>query len=174
MYSEALVLPHELVKVVLEQDVLWIHVCEKQIHLSLVAALAPSEDGTDDLQHGRDTGSASDHTKVPDHVGCVDHGALGTLDLHSVTNLEGCKVLADVASGVRLDEEVEEAGVIVGRDGSVRAHDLARLSLLGLGVGHVEGRGERDMLSDGQAEDGVLGGELEAIDSSVMREDSLL
>jgi thiamine pyrophosphokinase len=37
---------------------------------------------------------------VPDHIGCVDHGALGALDLHLVADLEVGDILGDVAGGV--------------------------------------------------------------------------
>ena len=78
---------------------------------------------------------------MPDHVGGIYHGALGAADLHSLADHEGSDVLADVAGGVRLDEEVEEAAVLVGGDRSIGADDFLA----------VDGGSEGDVLTDGEA-----------------------
>jgi hypothetical protein len=95
------------------------------------------------LKHGRNASAASDHAKVADHVGRVDHGTLGALDLDLVSKLHASKVLRDVASGVGLDNEVDIARVLFVRcDGRVGAHNLLA----------VDGSSERNVLAYGQAE----------------------
>jgi hypothetical protein len=79
---------------------------------------------------------------VAAHVGGVDHGALGTADLHGVADLETGQVLGDVTLGIGLDEQVEVASLVVGRDGGVGADNL--LGLAG------DGCSERDVLADGE------------------------
>jgi hypothetical protein len=66
-------------------------------------------------------------------------------------------MLGDVAGGVRLDEQVEVALVVVRGDGSVRANDLLGLAVDG------EGGAEGDVLADGEAEDVGGFGEGEAV-----------
>lgn len=140
--SEAGILASELVQVLPEEDVILVDVCEDQVDLGLVAGGAASHDSLGDLQHGSDTGATGDHAKAFNHVGSVDHGTLGTLDLHGVANVQSCEVTADVAGGVALDEQVEVSGVDIGGDRGVRADDLFVAHGLGLGVLHVEVGGE--------------------------------
>jgi hypothetical protein len=97
---------------------------------------------------------------VTAHVGSVDHGTLGATDLHGLANLQGGQVLGDVTLGVGLDQEVEVAGLIVGRNGSVRADNL--LGLAG------DGSRQGDVLTDGQAEDISRTGQGEAVDGDVV------
>lgn len=174
MHAEAGVLAGKVVQILLQKNVLLVDVREDEINLSLVAGSPASEDSLDDLEHGSDTGTASDHAEVPDHVGSVNHGALGALDLHLVANLEGCEVTADVAGRVALDEQVEVAGVDIGGNRSVRAHDLLVGDGLSLGILDIEVGGERDVLANGQAEDAVRGRQGEAVDGGVVGEDLLL
>ena len=114
VHAEARVLASKLVQVLLQKDVLCVDVCENEINLSLVAGRSASEDGLGNLKHGSDTGTTSNHTEVPDHVGSVDHSALGTLDLELVTDLESCEVAADVTGRVALDEQVDVARLDIG------------------------------------------------------------
>jgi hypothetical protein len=182
VYAELGVLGCERIEIVLEQDILGVDVREDEVDLGLIAGGAASVDCLHDLQHRCDAGAACDHTEVPDHVGCVDHCALGALDLHLVADLEVCDILRDVAGGVGLDQEIEEALVVVGGGGSVRTDDL-------LGLAFDVG-GEGDMLTDGETEDVALFRELETVamhvsccsgsgrhaslHGSVVRKDSLL
>jgi len=174
VHAEARVLARKLVQVLLQKNILLVDVCEDEVDLSLVAGSSASEDGLGDLQHGSDTGTASNHTKVPDHVGSVDHGALGALYLHLVANVESREVTADVTGRVALDEQVEVAGVDIGGDRSVGAHDFLVGDGLGLGVLDIEVGGDGNVLADGQAEDAVGSGQGEAVDGGVVREDGLL
>jgi hypothetical protein len=64
-------------------------------------------------------------------------------------------MLGDIASGVRLDEEVKVTLVFVRGDGSVRANDFFGLT----GDGGTEG----NVLTDGEAEDVGFAGELETV-----------
>jgi hypothetical protein len=144
VHPKSVVLGRQRIQVVLEQDVLGVDIRKDQIDFGVVALSAATNDRLDDLQHGRDAGAAGNHAEVPNHVRGVDHGALGALDAHRLADLEGGDVLGDVAGGVRLDEQVEVALVLVRRDGRVRADHLLLLS--------VDGGAERDVLPDGEAE----------------------
>jgi len=171
--AEARVFASELVQVLLQKNILLVHVGEDEVNLGLVAGRSASEDSLDDLQHRGDTSATSDHTEVPNHVGSVDHGTLGALDLHLVADVESCQVTADVAGRVALDEQVEVAGVDIGGDGGVGTDDLFVGHGLGLGVLDVEVGGDGDVLANGQAEDAVRGGQGEAVDGGVVGEDGL-
>ena len=59
---------------------------------------------------------------------------------------------------IGLDEEVEVAGLVVTRDGSVGSNNLF-LGTIGLGQGRRNG----DMLADGQSKDGIRRGKLESV-----------
>jgi hypothetical protein len=97
---------------------------------------------------------------VAAHVGGVDHGALGTTDLHGVADLETGQVLGDVTLGVGLDQQVEVASLVVGRDGGVGADNL--LGLAG------DGRGEGDVLANGETKDIGGTGQGETIDGDIV------
>ena len=155
VYAELGVPGGKRIEVVLEKNVVGVDVCEDEIDFSLVAGGATAVDGLDNLQHGGNTGATSDHTEMPDHVGCVDHGTLGALDLHPVADLKVRNVLGDVTGRVRLDQEIKKSLVVIGGGRSVRANDFLRLAF---DVG-----GERDMLADRETEDVVLLGQLEAV-----------
>jgi hypothetical protein len=64
-------------------------------------------------------------------------------------------MLGDIASRVRLDEEVKVTLVFVRGDGSVRADDFFGLT--------SDGGAERDVLTDGEAEDVLFARELETV-----------
>jgi hypothetical protein len=67
-------------------------------------------------------------------------------------------VFRDVTGRIGLDEEIEVAGLVVTRDGSVGSNNLF-LGTIGLG----EGRRNGDMLADGESKDGIRGRQLESI-----------
>lgn len=100
------------------------------------------------------------------HVGSVNHGTLGTTDLHVLADLELGQVLGDVALRVGLDEQVEVTGLMVGGDGGVRADDFLGLT----GNGGSQG----DVLADGQTEDISRTGQGEAVDGDVVGDLGLL
>jgi hypothetical protein len=174
VHTEARVLAGKLVQVLSQKDILLVDVCEDEVDLSLVAGRSASENSLGNLQHGSNTSATSNHAKVPDHVGSVNHGSLGALDLHLIADVESREVTADVTGRVALDEQVEVAGVDIGGDGSVGAHDFLVGGGLGLGVLDIEVGGDGDVLADGQAEDAVGGRQGEAVDGGVVGEDGLL
>lgn len=162
VHPELGVLGGERVEFVLEQNILGVHVGKDEINLGLVTSRTSTHNGLGNLQHGSDTSTAGNHTKVSNHVGSVYHGALGPSDLHLVANLEVRNVLGNVARGVRLDEEINMALVFVRGDGSVGADDF--LGLAG------DSSSERNVLANGEAEDVGGAGQFEAVDGSVVRE----
>ena len=124
------ILVGESVKILLEQNVLSGDIGEDEVNLCPVTSSATTHNGADDLKHGGDTGTTSDHAKVADHVGLVDEGTLRALDTNSLANNQGGHVLGDVALGVALDQEIKVAGLMISGDGSVGAHDLLGLAVL--------------------------------------------
>lgn len=164
---EALVLLGKLVQLLLEQNILSHDIGKDQVNLGGVVTTVAgtvADDGFNDLQHGGDTGTTSDHTNVAAHVGSVDHGTLGATDLHGIAKLQLGQVLGDVTLGVSLDQEVEVAGLIVGGDGGVRANNFLA----------ANGSSQRDVLTDGQTEDISRTGQSEAVDGDVVRDLGLL
>lgn len=147
--AETLVLSGQSIEILLQQDILGGDVCEDEVNLGDVAGLAAADDGADNLEHWGDTGTAGDHTKVADHVGSVDEGALGAADLDGLADAETRQVLGDVSGRVGLDQEVEVAGLVVAADRGVGADDL-----LGCAVRLGEVGTDGDVLADGEAEDG--------------------
>jgi len=122
--SECLIRLGQLIQVFLQQNILLINIRENQINLRLIASRSAPDNSADDLQHGCNTSSSSNHTKVTNHVGCVDHCALWTLDFDCLADDERCHVFGDVTGGVGLDEEVEVTWLVVARDGGVGADDF--------------------------------------------------
>lgn len=162
MDTESLISGGERIEVLLEQDILHVDVGEEQVDLSGISSSAAADNGADNLEHGGDTGATCDHTEVADHVGGVDHGALGALDLDGLSDDQGGHVLGDVAGGIGLDEQVEVAGLVVTGDGGVGAEEILADSLA-LWVRGGEVRGDGDVLADWEAEDRVGSWELEAV-----------
>lgn len=158
VHANPLVLRHQRIQILLEQNILRRDIRKDQIHLRRVSRRAPAHDGAHDLQHGRDARAAGDHAKVPHHVGRVHEGALGALDADGLAHGERRHVPRDVARGVGLDEQVEVARLVVARDGRVGAHDFFR-GAVGLGEDGADG----DVLADGEAEDRGRFGEGEAV-----------
>ena len=167
--TEAVVLLGELLQLITEEDIFLIDVGEDQVNFSgVVTAVAGTvaDNGLNDLQHGGDTGTSSNHTDVTAHVGGVDHSALGTAHLQGVADLEGGEILGDVALRIGLDKEIKVAGLVVGGDGGVGADDLLGLTL--------DGRGERDVLTDGETEDIGGAGQCEPVDGDIVGDIGLL
>ena len=160
---ESLILLDELLQLLLKQNILGVDIGEDQINLGgVITAVAGTvaNDSLDDLQHGSDTGTTSNHTNVAAHIRGVDHGTLGTTDLHGLANLQGSEVLGDVTLVISLDQEIEVASLIVGRDGGVRTNNLLGLT--------VNGGSKRDVLTDGKTKDIGGTGESETVDSDIV------
>lgn len=158
MDPEAGILLGESIEVLPEKNVLLGDVGEDEIDLGLVAGSTSTDDGLDNLEHGGDAGSSSNHTKVPHHVRSVDESTLWTAHSDSLANSESGQVLGDVAGGVGLDEQVEVAGLVIARDGGIRANNL-----LAGAVGLGDGGANRDVLTDRKTKDRGRGGELESV-----------
>ncbi len=155
---DLLVLLDQRIQIILEQDVLRGDVGKDEVHPRHVAIVPATDDGPHDLKHGRDACTASNHAKVLHHVGIVNESALRSAHSDGLSDDERGHVLGDVALRVGLDEEVEVPGLVIARDGSVRADNL-----LGGAVWLGQGRTNGDVLADGEAEDGVARGQLEAV-----------
>ena len=167
--AEAAVCGGKPVKVLSEENVLAGDVGKDEVHLGLVALGPAADDGADQLQHWGDSGAAGDHAEVTDHVWGVDKGALGASHLDGLPDGQRRHVLADVSRRVRLDEQVEVPGLVVPRDGRVGAYNLL------LGPVRLAQRGaDRDVLADGEAEDGSRRRQREAVDGHVVRDYRLL
>jgi hypothetical protein len=131
--ADTRVLLSEGVEVLLEKNILGSNVGKDEVDLGLVSGSSAANDGADDLEHGSDSSTASNHTKVSNHIGSIDKGALGATDLDGLTDGERGHVLGDVALRIRLDQEVDVAGLVVTRDGSVGTNNLLG-SAVGLGA----------------------------------------
>lgn len=101
--ADTRVLLSESVEVLLEKDILGSNVGKDEVDLGLVSGSSATNDGADDLEHGSDSSTASNHTKVSNHVGSVDKGALGATDLDGLTHGKRGHMLGDVALRIRLD-----------------------------------------------------------------------
>lgn len=163
MDAESVILLDQLLELLVEEDILGVHVGEDQVDLGdVVAAVAGTvaNDGPDDLQHGSDARTAGDHSDVTAHVGGVNHGTLGAAHLQGLAELQGRQVLGDVTLGVGLDEEIEVTGLIVRGDGSVGADDLLGLAL--------DGGRQGDVLTDGQTQNIGGVGQREAVNGHIV------
>jgi hypothetical protein len=167
--TDVLVLLYQGIQILLEKNILSSNIGEDQIDLCGITLLTAANNSSDDLQHRGDAGTASNHTKVLDHVGLIDESALGTADLDGLTDNERGHVLRDVALRVGLDQEIKVAGLVITGDGGIRADDLLG-SAIGLGKRSANG----DVLADGKAEDRVAGGQLESVNGDIVGDDGLL
>lgn len=158
MNTETTVLLSQGVEVLLEKNILGGDVGKDQIDLGLVAGSTSANDGANDLEHGSDTSASSNHTKVADHVGGVDEGALGTANANCLADLERGHVLGDVALRIRLDQEVDESRLVVTRDRGIRSNDFLDGSIRLRKVG-----ANGDVLADRKTKNVLLRGELESV-----------
>lgn len=168
MDIEVLVLLGELVQLLRQKDVLWVDVGEDKVEFGGILPTVPGsalDNSLDNLEHGRDAGAAGNHTNVTGHVGSIDHGTLGTTDLHGVANPEAREVFRDVALRIGFYEEIKVTGFVVGRDRGVGSDDLLGLAL--------DGGRERDMLANWKTK--RVGGAWkgEAVYSNIVGDDGL-
>lgn len=158
MYPETRVLLCQRIEVLLEENVVLVHVSEDEVNLGDIPRRATADDSTNNLQHGGDAGAAGNHAKVADQVGPVYKSALGAPNADGLADGKGGHVLGNVAGGVRLDEQVEVAGLVIARDRGVRADDF-----LGGAVWLGERGADGDVLAYGEAEGGGRGREKKAV-----------
>lgn len=127
-YLEAVrVLSGQQVELVSEQDILVVDVCVDEVDLGRVFDILKG--GADDLKARREAGSACNHPDPLSHLRVVSHLAFGTSDLDGLADLNALEVLGDVALRVGLDDEVEEAFVVVGGRRGVGSHDVLAINL---------------------------------------------
>lgn len=151
------------VQLLLEQNVVVVHVGVDEVNLGVVGGIGGNV--SQNLVHGGDAGSSTNHAEGLDQAVVVDKVALGAPHLHSVTNGQLRHVLGDVSLGVGLDENVEVALVVqVGRGGGVGTQHL-----LASNVGR-----KRHVLSDGQTQHVGGSGQAKSIDGRIVREHRLL
>ena len=140
---------HEFLEVIPEKDIFFVDIGVNKGDGGAIERVP--EGGTDDLNHGRDTGTTSNHAQVADDVGGIDKVAFGALDADIVTNLEEGDVAGNVAffisletwvedwgygtkrRRIYLDDEVEAATVVVVADGGVATGDEFTVDLCGDG-----------------------------------------
>lgn len=130
VHPELVIFLRQSIQVLPQQNILRIDIGKDKIDLRGIVSSRPRpspDDGTNDLEHGRNTGSAGNHAEMAHHIRGVHHGALGALDLHRLPDHERGDVLADVAGGIRLDQEIEVALLLIGRYRSVGSHDFLGL-----------------------------------------------
>ena len=92
--------PGERVKFLAEEDVFLVDVGIDERDRGSVCWVA--ENGTDNLNHGCDASTSSNHAEVRDEAGGILEVTLGTLDAELVTGLEGGDIAGDVTLLVRL------------------------------------------------------------------------
>jgi hypothetical protein len=85
----------------LEQDILWVDIGVDEVDDGFVLGVFKSS--ADDLEHGGDSGSTSDHSKLTRQVRGIDEFTLGALDPELVSNLEEGHVARDVTLLIGLE-----------------------------------------------------------------------
>lgn len=85
----------------LEQDILRINVGVNEGNLGLVRRVL--EGSTDDLEHGSDSGSSSDHSKFTRQIRGIDKFTLGTFDPEFVPDFEERYMAGDVTLLIGLE-----------------------------------------------------------------------
>ena len=91
----------KLIQFSLEQYILWVDVGVDEADLGSVFGIFKS--GTDDLEHGGNSGSASDHSELTRQFRRIDEFTLGALDPELVSNLEEGHMARDVALLIGLE-----------------------------------------------------------------------
>lgn len=76
----------KLFQILPEKDIIIVHIGVNEVDISRVGGVA--EDSTDDLKHGGNTSSASNHVYMFAETRGIDKVALGTLEAHSVANFK--------------------------------------------------------------------------------------
>lgn len=105
---------YQLIQFGLEQDVRWIDVGIDETNFGLIRRVF--ESSADNLEHGCDTGSSSDHSELTRQIRGIDEFTLGAFDPEFVTNTEEGHMAGDVSFFVGL-KMVQRA---VGRVGVIR------------------------------------------------------
>lgn len=113
MQTESSIPGSKIIQLLLQKDILRSGVGEDQVNLRCVTAAPAANDRTNDLHHGRNACSPSNHAESSDHVWAVNKRALGPLYLDWLTGSEGSDMLGDIALRICLDEEIEMSALVV-------------------------------------------------------------
>jgi hypothetical protein len=92
---------HEFLEVIPEKDIFFINVGVNKGDGGTIERVP--ESSTDDLNHGRNTGTSSDHAQVADNVGGIHKVAFGAFDAYIVANLEEGDMAGNVTLFICLD-----------------------------------------------------------------------
>lgn len=99
---------HEFLEVIPEKDIFLIDVGVNESDGGAIERVP--ESSTDDLNHGRNTGTSSDHAQVADNIGGIYKVAFGALDAYIVANLEEGDMAGNVTLFISLETRVEVWG----------------------------------------------------------------
>ena len=91
----------QFIQLSLEQDILWVNVGIDEVDLCLVRRVFKGS--TDDLEHGSDSGSPSDHSELTRQVWGINEFALGAFNLDLISNLEKGHIARDIALLISLE-----------------------------------------------------------------------
>lgn len=163
--SEAAVVLGKRIQVFLQENIRRRNIGEDQVNLSPVTSRTSSDNSANDLEHRSDTGTTSNHTEVSYHVGGVNEGSLGPLDLDCLTDIERSQVLGDVSGRVGLDQQINEAGLVVARYRGVGPNNLL-VAAIRLRADSANG----NVLANGKTKDGCRCREFESVATPVNRE----
>jgi hypothetical protein len=102
-YFETLLVDiHEFLEVIFQQNVFLIYISVDQGNCCSIRRVL--EGGTDDLNHGRNAGTARNQAKVTDEVRGIEKIALWSFNTKNVTYLEVSNVSRDIAFFICLEE----------------------------------------------------------------------
>jgi len=104
----------QMVELRSKQDIFMIDISINQIHSGFV--LRVLEDDTQDLVHGRDASSTSNHAQAASEVGTVDKLPLGSFDTQLVAYFELANVARDISFLIGLNEKIKVATIFMVAD----------------------------------------------------------
>lgn len=136
------VLALDILKLLLEQDVILRNVTVEERDLSLVSRVL--RDGADELEKRSNTGTTTNKTNFLMLVGRVRVLGNRTLEGNSVVDIQAKNVVTELTSLVSLNKNGKRAGSLKIRNGSVGSNDVAALGSDKFGqktgsVGETEG-----------------------------------
>lgn len=146
----------QLVQLITKKNVTFRDIGIDEINLCLV--LWVLQRCTDNLQTWSEASSTCDHAQSSGQFRVVAHLALWTLDLDWLSDFESIEDFGNVTVWVRLDDQIKETQVVVGRSRRVGTLDILAVNL-GL---------NGNVLADGKTEDGVGLGQTETVEGSVV------
>jgi hypothetical protein len=91
----------QLIQLGFEQNILWVDIRIDEVDFGFVRGVLKSS--TDDLEHGGDSGSTSNHSELTSQIWGVDEFSLGAFDSEFVSNLEEGYMAGDVTLLIGLE-----------------------------------------------------------------------